>query len=49
MEKLLENLNISQENLMALGDGENDIGMLKVTPFIVLVTTKLSSLNFPSG
>ena len=28
--KLLEALGIKAENLMALGDGENDIGMLKV-------------------
>ena len=30
VEKLLEHLGIKAENLMALGDGENDIGMLKV-------------------
>lgn len=31
VEKLLEHLGISADNLMALGDGENDVGMLKVS------------------
>lgn len=32
--KLLQALGLSNENLMALGDGENDIDMLKASKFL---------------
>lgn len=31
MSRLLQELNVEPQNLMALGDGENDVEMLQVT------------------